>query len=314
MAIGFGMMFGFRYLRNFNYPYIAKSATEFWRRWHISLGSLFRDYVYIPLGGNRRGKSRWLINLMIVWGLTGVWHGAVWNFVLWCFVLLSAPYRREAVASQANGKASRRAAAPLRDRRVHVRLTHLLDRGSCGARRILARLGRGFRRHGNLDLLGAQRVGVLAGAPDMRRRQHPRPSLAACEGRRMGERSQRARVSGGRSARGEAPFRGRALRHSGMVRRLAFRRAQIRKARRADARDRCRCRSACIARSFDSQRGSGDVQSVHILQVLGRRGSCIRNEMSAVVTPQNPMKRRLGVRLGRLSYRALFLWHASRFS
>lgn len=83
MAIGLGMMFGFRYLRNFNYPYIAKSATEFWRRWHISLGSFFRDYVYIPLGGNRRGKSRWLINLMIVWGLTGVWHGAAWNFVLW---------------------------------------------------------------------------------------------------------------------------------------------------------------------------------------------------------------------------------------
>lgn len=149
------------------------------------------------------------------------------------FVLRSAPYRREAVASQANGEASRRAAAPLRDRRVHVRLAHLLDRGSCGVRRIPARFGRGFRRHGNLDRLGAQRVGVLAGAPDMRRRQHPRPSLAACEGRRMGERSKRARVSGGRSARGEAPFRGRALRHPGMVRRLAFRRAQIRKARRA---------------------------------------------------------------------------------
>ena len=83
MAIGLGMMFGFRYLRNFNYPYIAKSATEFWRRWHISLGSFFRDYVYIPLGGNRCGRRRWLLNLMVVWGLTGVWHGAAWNFVLW---------------------------------------------------------------------------------------------------------------------------------------------------------------------------------------------------------------------------------------
>ena len=83
MAIGLGMMFGFRYLRNFNYPYIARSATEFWRRWHISLGSFFRDYVYIPLGGNRCGRRRWLLNLMLVWGLTGVWHGAAWNFVLW---------------------------------------------------------------------------------------------------------------------------------------------------------------------------------------------------------------------------------------
>lgn len=83
MAIGLGMMFGFRYLRNFNYPYIAKSATEFWRRWHISLGSFFRDYVYIPLGGNRHGRRRWLVNLMVVWGLTGIWHGAAWNFVLW---------------------------------------------------------------------------------------------------------------------------------------------------------------------------------------------------------------------------------------
>ncbi|MCL1891106.1 MAG: MBOAT family protein [Coriobacteriia bacterium] len=83
MAIGLGKMFGFKYLRNFNYPYIAKSITEFWRRWHISLSSFFRDYVYIPLGGNRVAKSRWLLNIMIVWGLTGLWHGAAWNFVLW---------------------------------------------------------------------------------------------------------------------------------------------------------------------------------------------------------------------------------------
>ena len=83
MAIGLGMMFGFRYLRNFNYPYISRSATEFWRRWHISLGSFFRDYVYIPLGGNRCSRARWLLNILVVWGLTGVWHGAAWNFVLW---------------------------------------------------------------------------------------------------------------------------------------------------------------------------------------------------------------------------------------
>lgn len=80
MAIGLGRMFGFNYKENFNYPYIARSATDFWRRWHISLGSFFRDYVYIPLGGNRRHLIR---NLFIVWFLTGLWHGASWNFVIW---------------------------------------------------------------------------------------------------------------------------------------------------------------------------------------------------------------------------------------
>lgn len=80
MAIGLGKMFGFNYCENFNYPYISKSATEFWRRWHISLGSFFRDYVYIPLGGNRK---RQVLNLFIVWFLTGFWHGASWNFILW---------------------------------------------------------------------------------------------------------------------------------------------------------------------------------------------------------------------------------------
>ncbi|RRD94311.1 MBOAT family protein [Clostridiales bacterium COT073_COT-073] len=80
MAIGMGKMFGFTYKENFNYPYIATSATEFWRRWHISLGSFFRDYLYIPLGGNRSNPYR---NLFIVWFLTGLWHGASWNFVVW---------------------------------------------------------------------------------------------------------------------------------------------------------------------------------------------------------------------------------------
>ncbi len=83
MARGLGNMFGFYFLKNFDYPYISKSITEFWRRWHISLGTWFREYVYIPLGGNRKGKARTLINLMIVWFLTGLWHGASWNFVLW---------------------------------------------------------------------------------------------------------------------------------------------------------------------------------------------------------------------------------------
>ena len=83
MAIGLGKIFGFDFLENFNYPYISKSITEFWRRWHMSLGSWFRDYVYIPLGGNRVKRSRWLCNLMIVWFLTGFWHGAEWNFIAW---------------------------------------------------------------------------------------------------------------------------------------------------------------------------------------------------------------------------------------
>ena len=83
MAIGLGRIFGFHFPENFNYPYLSKSVTEFWRRWHISLGSWFRDYVYIPLGGSRCSRSRWLLNVFLVWGLTGLWHGAAWNFVLW---------------------------------------------------------------------------------------------------------------------------------------------------------------------------------------------------------------------------------------
>ncbi len=83
MAIGMGLMVGFHFKENFEYPYASKSVTEFWRRWHISLSSFFRDYVYIPLGGNRKGTARTYINLLVVWLLTGLWHGASWNFVLW---------------------------------------------------------------------------------------------------------------------------------------------------------------------------------------------------------------------------------------
>ncbi len=83
MAIGLGKMFGFDFLENFNYPYIATSITDFWRRWHISLSSWFRDYVYIFLGGNRVSKIKWLRNILIVWLLTGLWHGAAWNFIIW---------------------------------------------------------------------------------------------------------------------------------------------------------------------------------------------------------------------------------------
>ncbi|MFR4162896.1 MAG: MBOAT family O-acyltransferase [Paraclostridium sordellii] len=83
MAIGLGNMFGFEFLENFNYPYISKSASEFWRRWHISLGSWFKDYIYIPLGGSKKGKLRNYINLFIVWFLTGFWHGASWTFIAW---------------------------------------------------------------------------------------------------------------------------------------------------------------------------------------------------------------------------------------
>ena len=83
MAIGLGRMFGFEFMENFNYPYISKSITEFWRRWHISLSTWFREYLYIPLGGNRCSRGRWILNLLIVWCATGIWHGASWNYLLW---------------------------------------------------------------------------------------------------------------------------------------------------------------------------------------------------------------------------------------
>lgn len=83
MAIGLGAILGFHFPENFNYPYVAKSITDFWRRWHISLSGWFREYVYIPLGGNRKGLPRQLLNILIVWMLTGIWHGAGWNFLLW---------------------------------------------------------------------------------------------------------------------------------------------------------------------------------------------------------------------------------------
>lgn len=83
MAIGLGKMFGFEFQENFKYPYLSKSASEFWRRWHISLGTWFREYLYIPLGGNRKGKIRTYLNLLVVFAITGLWHGASWNFVLW---------------------------------------------------------------------------------------------------------------------------------------------------------------------------------------------------------------------------------------
>ncbi|MBQ9973562.1 MAG: MBOAT family protein [Oscillospiraceae bacterium] len=91
MATGLGHMFGFDFLANFNYPYISKSVTEFWRRWHISLGTWFREYLYIPLGGNRCSRGRWVFNLLMVWAATGIWHGASWNYLIWglyFFVLL----------------------------------------------------------------------------------------------------------------------------------------------------------------------------------------------------------------------------------
>ena len=83
MAIGLGRIFGFHFIENFNYPYLSSSITEFWRRWHMSLGTWFRDYVYIPMGGNRVSKSRWVFNILTVWMFTGLWHGASWNFVAW---------------------------------------------------------------------------------------------------------------------------------------------------------------------------------------------------------------------------------------
>lgn len=100
MAIGMGRMVGFHYHENFNYPYVANSVTDFWRRWHISLSTFFRDYVYIPLGGNRKGKVRQYFNLFIVWFLTGMWHGASWNYIFWglyffCFLVLEKAFLLE---------------------------------------------------------------------------------------------------------------------------------------------------------------------------------------------------------------------------
>ena len=86
MAIGLGRIFGFHFPENFNYPYLSKSVTEFWRRWHMTLGTWFRDYVYIPMGGNRVSRGRWVFNIVTVWMLTGLWHGASWNFVAWGLV------------------------------------------------------------------------------------------------------------------------------------------------------------------------------------------------------------------------------------
>jgi len=83
MAIGLGKMFGFDFMENFNYPFISSGVAEFWRRWHISLGSWFRDYIYIPMGGNRVSRARWMFNILVVWMFTGLWHGAEWNFVFW---------------------------------------------------------------------------------------------------------------------------------------------------------------------------------------------------------------------------------------
>ena len=90
MAIGLGKMLGFDFPENFNFPYISRSITEFWRRWHITLGSWFKEYVYIPMGGNRLGKKRTVVNLFIVWFLTGFWHGAKYNFI----IFLSYCYRK----------------------------------------------------------------------------------------------------------------------------------------------------------------------------------------------------------------------------
>ena len=83
MAIGLGRMLGFEFVENFNYPYISRTVSEFWRRWHISLSTFFKEYVYIPLGGSRKGKMRLIFNLLVVWALTGIWHGAAWSFLLW---------------------------------------------------------------------------------------------------------------------------------------------------------------------------------------------------------------------------------------
>ena len=108
MAIGLGQMIGFHYHENFDYPYQSKSVSEFWRRWHISLGNFFRDYVYIPLGGNRLGFMRTAFNLFVVWALTGLWHGAALNYLLWglyffLFILLEKVFASKRVGKHGKG-------------------------------------------------------------------------------------------------------------------------------------------------------------------------------------------------------------------
>ncbi len=104
MAVGLGRIFGFHFPENFRYPFLSGSVTEFWRRWHISLGSWFRDYVYIPLGGSRCSRSRWLLNVFLVWGLTGLWHGAAWNFVLWGLFFSPSCWRRKSCGTATDWK------------------------------------------------------------------------------------------------------------------------------------------------------------------------------------------------------------------
>lgn len=128
MAIGLGRMFGFHFLENFNYPYISLSVTEFWRRWHISLSTWFRDYVYIPLGGNRVSRGKWVRNILVVWGLTGLWHGADWNFLLWGLYYAAD---RKALAGQVSRASAEGAAlAAVHDHRVH-RLGDVQPHGLC---------------------------------------------------------------------------------------------------------------------------------------------------------------------------------------
>jgi D-alanyl-lipoteichoic acid acyltransferase DltB (MBOAT superfamily) len=108
MAIGLGRMFGFKFPENFNYPYISKSTTEFWRRWHISLGSWFRDYVYFPLGGSRvNSKARVVFNLLVVWSLTGLWHGANWTFIFWGLLYFFSISMEKLIGFETLGEGSR---------------------------------------------------------------------------------------------------------------------------------------------------------------------------------------------------------------
>ena len=152
MAIGLGRMFGFHFLENFRYPYTATSVTDFWRRWHISLSTFFRDYVYIPLGGNRVGRGRWIANLLVVWALTGLWHGASWNFVLWgCYygILLIG---EKLLWGRSHVPASRGRTTLGHDLDLHLRMGHLSYREFAGDGRL------------DVDVVWCPRSGRLDGA------------------------------------------------------------------------------------------------------------------------------------------------------
>ena len=252
MAIGLGKMFGFKYLRNFNYPYLSKSAAEFWRRWHISLSSFFRDYVYIPLGGSRVRTPRWVFNIAVVWAITGLWHGAAWNFVLWGVYYGVLLVCEKLVWGRALAK------LPGLVQHAYGILVFMLGWlvfwiGDMGAMRLYA--------------VGAHLLGVRAGLRGVRPGLHARRPLGALHAHALGGRQARARgaLPRGRPARAQEPLDRRPVRLRARRDGLLAARPPV---RAVGGRRAVRRRPARPARG---ERRGGVlrlVQPVHLLQVL----------------------------------------------